>query len=192
MERSRVTDHDGYVVTPGSQGAGSRARHPTLRLQRPDRRESETDDRALRNDAYETVERPVRDDGDHLVPVTGGQRVYATPEDSLPSPGDSAVVTNPTFQSNAGGGDSSRSRERAASMSARLSQIKQKQATDRWRMLNTFLSVVAIAIAVVALMRKPDTPAAAESTQPTAVASVEPGGDATILTPSQSLNATVR
>ena len=55
---------------------------------------------------------------DYLVPVTGGQRAYATPEDSLQGPGDSAVVSNPTFQSNAGGGDSSRSRDRAASMSA--------------------------------------------------------------------------
>ena len=66
-------------------------------------------------------------------------------------------------------------------------------------MLNIFLSVVAIAIAIVALMRKPDTPAAAESPQPTAVVSTEQSvqdntnvdRDATILTLSRSLNATV-
>ena len=77
--------------------------------------------------------------------------------------------------------------------------MKQKQATNRWRMLNMFLSVVAIAIAVVALMRKPDTPAAAESPQPTAVVSAEQSvqdntnedRDATILMLTRSLNATV-
>ena len=206
MERSRVTDHDGYVVTPGSQGAGSRARHPTLRLQpSPD---AETDDGAWRGptDAYETVERPVRagsnqrGNADYLVPVTGGQRVYATvtAEDSLPGPLDSAVVSNPTFRSDAGGGDGTRSREQAASMSARLSRMKQKQATDRWRMLNTLLSVVAIAIAVVAMLQKTDTPAAPESPRPTAVVSAEQqvqdnvDRDATILTLSHTLNASVR
>ena len=66
-------------------------------------------------------------------------------------------------------------------------------------MLNMLLSVVAIAIAVVALMRKPDTPAAAESPQPTAVVSAEQSvqdnanvdRDATIWTLSRPLNATV-
>ena len=151
MKRSRVTDHEGYVAAPG--GTGSRARHPTLRLQRPP--ESETDDRALRNDAYETVERPVRGDTDYLVPVTGGQRVYAIPTGeqdvyAAPGHGDSAIVTNPTFR----GGDQPQQPGR---------MIKQKLASDRWwRMLNMFVSVVAIAIAVVALMRKPDAPAAAE------------------------------
>ena len=44
--------------------------------------------------------------------------------------------------------------------------MNQKQATDLWRMLNTFLSVVAIAITVAAMMRNPDGPAAAESPPP--------------------------
>ena len=81
------------------------------------------------------------------------------PRASAWASGDSAVVTNPTFCG----------RDQPQRM------MKHKPAPDRrWRMLNTFLSIVAIAIAVVAMLRNPDTPAAAESPQPTAVVSAEP------------------
>ena len=43
--------------------------------------------------------------GSSLVPVTHGEQVYAAP-----GPGDSPVVTNPTFHGDIGGGDSSSSK----------------------------------------------------------------------------------
>lgn len=194
MEASRATDSDGYVVGPGPRGAsdGSRVRHQTLRLQRPT--ESETDYSEY-GDAgatpvtqaaamypmpggYETVERPARgggiprEAGGYLVPVTDGEQVY-----TAPGPGDSVVVTNPTFRGDVGGGDSSRSRERAASMAARLDLIKQRQASDRWRMINTCLSVVAIVLATVAIVRETDTTAAPSPSSLASEVSSEQSGD---------------
>ena len=114
MEASRATDSDGYVVGPGPREAldGSRVRRQTLRVQRPT--DSETDYSEYGDvgatpatqatgmyqmpGEYQTVERPARDGGTpheaegYLVPVTDGEQVY-----TAPGPGDTAVVTNPTF-----------------------------------------------------------------------------------------------
>ena len=122
--------------------------------------------RPLHTDTDEAVERPVRrGDADDLVPVTGGQRVYATltgGQDVYAVPGLwSAVVTNPTcdttFRGDLAGGDQARQPQQQPDR-------MMKQAPERrWRMLNTLLSGVGIALAVVAMLRGTDTSAAPES-----------------------------